>query len=174
MLHAGGKFGGDGYKVSGGLHGVGVSVVNALSSRLARRGAHRRLRLAAELHASVCRTRPLKREEPTTETGTTITFWASDEIFETTDYSFETLSTRLREMAFLNKGLTISMTDERVVEAVEDEDDDAAESAPREVVYRYDDGLVDYVKHLNANKDAAHRSIISFEAEQAEPATATR
>jgi len=62
------------------------------------------------------------------------------------------------------------MTDERVVEAVEDEDDDAAESAPREVVYRYDDGLVDYVKHLNANKDAAHRSIISFEAEQAEPA----
>ena len=113
---------------------------------------------------------PLKREEPTTETGTTITFWASDDIFETTDYSFETLSTRLREMAFLNKGLTISMTDERVVEAVEDEDDDAAESAPREVVYRYDDGLVDYVKHLNANKDAAHRSIISFEAEQAETA----
>ncbi len=169
VLHAGGKFGGDGYKVSGGLHGVGVSVVNALSSRLAvevRTDGY----VWRQTYSVGVPDAPLKREEPSTDTGTTITFWASEEVFETTDFSFETLSTRLREMAFLNKGLTISMTDERVVDAVEDEDDNAAESAPREVVYRYDDGLVDYVKHLNATKDAAHRSIISFEAEQPETA----
>jgi DNA gyrase subunit B len=168
VLHAGGKFGGDGYKVSGGLHGVGVSVVNALSSRLlveVRTDGY----VWRQSYTVGVPDAPLLRGEPATETGTMITFWASDDIFETTDYSFETLSTRLREMAFLNKGLTISMTDERVADVVEDEDDVAAESAPRAVVYRYDEGLVDYVKHLNANKDEAHRSIISFEAEQAEP-----
>jgi DNA gyrase subunit B len=172
VLHAGGKFGGSGYKVSGGLHGVGVSVVNALSSKLL---------VEVRTDGYVWRQgytvgvpdAPLRRDEPSDETGTTITFWASEDIFETTEYSFETLSTRLREMAFLNKGLTLSLRDERVPETAEDaeeveEEIEPAEVEPHEVTYRYDDGLVDYVKHLNANKDAAHRTIIAFEAEQPE------
>jgi DNA gyrase subunit B len=168
VLHAGGKFGGSGYKVSGGLHGVGVSVVNALSSTLlveVRREGY----VWRQSYTIGVPDAPLRREEPTTETGTTVTFWASDDVFETTDYSFETVSHRLREMAFLNKGLRITMRDERVPTPEEDDDIVAPEEfEPREVSYRYDDGLVDYVKHLNANKEAAHRSIIAFEAEQSE------
>ncbi|HTY72731.1 MAG TPA: DNA topoisomerase (ATP-hydrolyzing) subunit B [Actinomycetes bacterium] len=168
VLHAGGKFGGEGYKVSGGLHGVGVSVVNALSSRLeveVRRDGNvwRQSYTLGEPDG------PLRREEPSADTGTTVTFWASPEIFETTRYSFQTLSTRLREMAFLNKGLTIHMSDERVPEPTDEEANLGAEEVqPREVTYRYDGGLVDYVKHLNASKDPAHRSIIDFEAQQSE------
>jgi DNA gyrase subunit B len=167
MLHAGGKFGGGGYKVSGGLHGVGVSVVNALSS---------------SLHVEIFRDGfrwtqsyslgepdgPLRRHERTDHTGTTVTFWASPAIFETTDYDFETLSTRFREMAFLNKGLAIVLRDERPkgIDPGADEDVETTQtSAPRAVRYQYDGGLVDYVTHLNRGKEAVHRSIVSFEAE---------
>ncbi|WP_030270109.1 DNA topoisomerase (ATP-hydrolyzing) subunit B [Streptomyces sp. NRRL B-24484] len=158
VLHAGGKFGGGGYAVSGGLHGVGVSVVNALSTRL-----------AVEIHTDGHRwtqdykmgapTAPLDRHEATGRTGTSVTFWADGDIFETTVYSFETLSRRFQEMAFLNKGLTISLTDERPEHA-----DD--EGKPLSVSYRYDGGIADFVAHLNSRKgDVVHPSVISFEAE---------
>jgi DNA gyrase subunit B len=164
VLHAGGKFGGGGYKVSGGLHGVGVSVVNALSERLfveVRLGG----RVYTQSYTVGVPDAPLAQGGSTDVTGTTIEFYASPTIFETTDYNFETLSTRFREMAFLNKGLTLVLRDERTA-AVEDQADEEVgvdEKAPTEVVYRYDDGLVDYVKHLNARKDAVHRSIVALE-----------
>ncbi len=148
-LHAGGKFDGKSYAVSGGLHGVGVSVVNALSTRLEveirREGftwfqPYENTRPAA----------PLAKGAPTRKTGTTVTFWADDTIFETTDYKYETLSRRLQEMAFLNKGLTISLRDERPEE-------------PLEVTYRYAGGLVDFVEHLNASKDPIHKTVISLD-----------
>ncbi|MDQ1484801.1 MAG: gyrase subunit [Actinomycetota bacterium] len=174
VLHAGGKFGGGGYKVSGGLHGVGVSVVNALSAELAveikRDGYVWRQRYAIGVPQG-----PLERGEPTTETGTMITFWANPDIFETTDYSFETLSNRFREMAFLNKGLTISLRDERPGQHTEGDEDDVVpadvNADPAEVTYRYDGGLVDYVEHLNASKEPAHRSIIAFESSEANAMT---
>ena len=165
-LHAGGKFGGSGYKVSGGLHGVGVSVVNALSSRLrvdvARDGFH--------WHQSYTYGNPdgpVRRGRATDDTGTTTTFWASPDIFETIDYDFETLSTRFREMAFLNKGLAIVLRDERpqgIDLGAEEDVETEQTSGPREVRYRYEDGLVDYVTHLNRGKDPAHRTIVAFEA----------
>ena len=164
MLHAGGKFGGGGYKVSGGLHGVGVSVVNALSSTARRRDPPRRPCLDPVLR----RRRPAgpaAQGRPTDRTGTTITFWASPDIFETTDYSFETLSNRLREMAFLNSGLTIVLRDERPASAEEKEHDEVDETTQTEVTYRYDGGLVDYVNFLGARKDPVHRTVVSFEAE---------
>ena len=125
VLHAGGKFGGSGYKVSGGLHGVGISVVNALSKRveveIKRDGFH--WFQAFEMGVP---TGPLEKGEPTEETGTTTRFWANDDIFETTTYSFETITNRFREMAFLNKGLEIVVRDERpaaaeIAEAIEDD-----------------------------------------------------
>ena len=112
VLHAGGKFGGGGYAVSGGLHGVGVSVVNALSTKVAvevRTDGHR---WTQDYKVGVP-TAPIAQHEAIEETGTSVTFWADPDIFETTDYSFETLSRRFQEMAFLNKGLTIKLTDER-------------------------------------------------------------
>jgi DNA gyrase subunit B len=169
VLHAGGKFGGGGYKVSGGLHGVGVSVVNALAERLeveVRRDGYA-WRQAYHLGAPVG---PMERGERSDETGTTITFWASPEIFETTTYSFESLTTRLREMAFLNRSLEIVLRDWRPAPVDEDvdevADDESAEVVgPREVRFRYDGGLVDFVTHLNRGREAAHRSVISFESE---------
>ena len=164
VLHAGGKFGGGGYKVSGGLHGVGVSVVNALSSTLdveIRREGH----LWTQSYAVGVPQAPLHKGGPTDITGTTITFWASTDIFETTDYSFETLSNRLREMAFLNRGLTIVLRDERPASTEEKEHDEVDETTQTEVVYRYDGGLVDYVEFLGARRDPVHRTIVSFEAE---------
>ena len=117
QLHAGGKFGGGGYKVSGGLHGVGSSVVNALSTKLTAEVRQHGHRFFMEFHNGVP-VEPLadlgELDDPT-ETGTIITFWASDEIFETTEYDFETIRARFQQMAFLNKGLTITLTDERVV-----------------------------------------------------------
>jgi len=206
VLHAGGKFGGSGYKVSGGLHGVGVSVVNALSDRL---------------HVEVCReghswtqdfdtgvpTGPLVQGEPTDRHGTSITFWPNTSIFETTTFSFETLSSRFREMAFLNKGLRITLRDERDHDRTGDAGDadvaagsdatdattdratefgfgtDGAESAAvpveagdpdldgsgaspqgsREVSYRFEGGLIDYVNHLNRRREPIHASVISLE-----------
>jgi DNA gyrase subunit B len=157
VLHAGGKFGGSGYSVSGGLHGVGISVVNALSTKLAvdvqRDGYHWHQTYRLGVPEA-----DLVRGEPTDKTGTTVTFWASPEIFETTDYSFETLSTRFREMAFLNRGLTIRMTDERAGRV-----DQKGEQIT--VTYKYDGGISDFVRHLNSTKGASHKTIIAFGAE---------
>ncbi len=130
VLHAGGKFGGGGYKVSGGLHGVGVSVVNALSSRLEveiKRDGY----VWRQTYLIGVPTGPLVRGEETSETGTTITFWANADIFETTNYSFETLSNRFREMAFLNKGLTLRLRDERPGEHTQGDDDDIGDGRGR-------------------------------------------
>jgi DNA gyrase subunit B len=151
-LHAGGKFDSESYAVSGGLHGVGVSVVNALSARLeveVRRDGY-------FWHQSYARsepTVPVTRGEPTDETGTTITFWPDTDIFETTDWSFETLSRRLQEMAFLNRGLAITITDERP---------DHINGEPNVVRYRYEGGITDFVRYLNASKDPVHESVIEF------------
>jgi DNA gyrase subunit B len=146
-----------------------VSVVNALAERLeveVRRDGYA-WRQAYHLGAPVG---PLERGERSDETGTTITFWASPEIFETTTYSFESLTTRLREMAFLNRSLEIVLRDWRPAPVDEDvdevADDESAEVVgPREVRFRYDGGLVDFVTHLNRGREAAHRSVISFESE---------
>jgi DNA gyrase subunit B len=163
VLHAGGKFGGGGYKVSGGLHGVGVSVVNALSSRLEVEIANQG-HLWTQSYTGGVPDAPLAKGGPVDRTGTTITFWASPDIFETTEYNFQTLSTRFREYAFLNKGLTIVLRDERPKAAEERDADEVEETAQSEVTYRYDGGLVDYVDYLGQGKDAVHRTVISFEA----------
>ena len=159
-LHAGGKFSGSGYKVSGGLHGVGVSVVNALSSKLIatvkRDGYTWRQSFTLGDPDG-----PLERLDPTDETGTIIEFYASRDIFETTTYSFETLATRFREMAFLNKGLTISITDERQDHLEEDGTQVAS-------IFKYDRGLIDYVKYLIGSKDVINPTIIDVEAQNVE------
>ena len=130
VLHAGGKFGGGGYSVSGGLHGVGVSVVNALSTALDVEIRTRWLCVATVVRHGVP-TAPLLKGEPTTSTGTTITFWADPDIFDTTVYSFDTFSRRFQEMGFLNRGLTLELIDERVPEI----ELDADEAQARQVVY---------------------------------------
>ncbi len=164
-LHAGGKFGGGGYKVSGGLHGVGVSVVNALSSRLdveVRRDGYRWTQSFTYGEPDA----PLERHEKTKDTGTTTTFYASDTIFETTDYSYETLKTRFREMAFLNKGLELVLRDEREHPADAPDDGTDIDHIEREVTFRYDGGLVDYVNHINSGaKTPLHREVIALERE---------
>ncbi|MFE6983277.1 DNA topoisomerase (ATP-hydrolyzing) subunit B [Streptomyces griseus] len=171
VLHAGGKFGGGGYAVSGGLHGVGVSVVNALSTRVAVEVKTDGYRWTQDYKLGVP-TAPLAQHEATDETGTSVTFWADGDIFETTEYSFETLSRRFQEMAFLNKGLTLKLTDEREsAKATAGADSaDAAEPAEEEtarsVTYHYENGIVDFVKYLNSRKgDVIHQSVIDIEAE---------
>jgi DNA gyrase subunit B len=169
VLHAGGKFGGGGYAVSGGLHGVGVSVVNALSQRLhveVRRTGH----VWTQDYTMGVPDAPLAKGEETDETGTTVTFWANGDIFETTEYDYETLRTRFQQYAFLNKGLTINLTDERPGHADDSEELDGATHQARTVSYRYDGGLVDYVMHLNASKktESVHPDVIAFEAEDTE------
>ncbi|MFJ8073533.1 DNA topoisomerase (ATP-hydrolyzing) subunit B [Streptomyces sp. NPDC096176] len=173
VLHAGGKFGGGGYAVSGGLHGVGVSVVNALSSRVAVEVKRDGYRWTQEYKLGVP-TAPLAQNEETTETGTTVTFWADGDIFETTEYSFETLSRRFQEMAFLNKGLTLTLTDEResakATAGAEtgEAPEDIAEPA-RTVKYHYEGGIVDFVKYLNSRKgELIHPTVIDIEAEDRE------
>ncbi|MES9505597.1 DNA topoisomerase (ATP-hydrolyzing) subunit B [Streptomyces sp. NPDC000609] len=174
VLHAGGKFGGGGYAVSGGLHGVGVSVVNALSTRVAVEVKTDGHRWTQDYKFGVP-TAPLARNEATGETGTSVTFWADGGIFETTEYSFETLSRRFQEMAFLNKGLTIKLTDERE-SAKATAGADVAEVAEiaeaeqvRTVSYHYEGGIVDFVKYLNSRKgDVIHQSVIDIEAEDKE------
>ncbi|WP_372458822.1 DNA topoisomerase (ATP-hydrolyzing) subunit B [Cellulomonas xiejunii] len=173
ILHAGGKFGGAGYAVSGGLHGVGISVVNALSSRVetvVRRDGYVWSQDFADGGKPVG---DLRQGEPTNDTGTSQTFWADPTIFETVDYDFETLRARFQQYAFLNKGLQISLTDERPAHTgTEDEvtgegGGEQASTLARRVTYRYDGGLVDYVKHLNSAKkvDHVHPEVIDFEAE---------
>jgi DNA gyrase subunit B len=194
ILHAGGKFGGGGYAVSGGLHGVGISVVNALSVRVlteVRRDGYAWRQEFADGGNPVTE---LERLEATEETGTTQTFWPDGSIFETTEFDFETLRSRFQQYAFLNKGLKITLTDERAGHAVDVDEvtgrpgGDAAEStsadgdparstgAPasstgiRTITYKYDDGLMDYVAHLNSAKkvELVHAEIVHFEAEDVE------
>ncbi|WP_442952832.1 DNA topoisomerase (ATP-hydrolyzing) subunit B [Pedococcus sp. 5OH_020] len=171
QLHAGGKFGGGGYKVSGGLHGVGSSVVNALSTRLDAEVFQKghAFRVTFDHGEAVA---PLARMEESDRTGTTITFWPDGDIFETTTFDFETIRARFQQMAFLNKGLTINLVDERVPQTDDAEVDavDESERKPRTVSYKYDNGLVDYVTHLVSSKKAepVHAEIISIESEDAE------
>ena len=146
-LHAGGKFDGKSYAVSGGLHGVGVSVVNALSSRLHVEIFRDGFTWTQTYTGS--RPGPLHKGAPTRKRGTIVTFWADPAIFETTTYSFETLSRRMQEMAFLNRNLSITIRDER-------------DETPVEVHYQYKGGIEDFVRHLNATKDAIHKSVIGF------------
>jgi DNA gyrase subunit B len=164
VLHAGGKFGGGGYAVSGGLHGVGVSVVNALSSSLdveVGRDGH----VHRQSYARGVPQAPLSQDEATDNSGTSITFWADPAIFETTYYDFETLSRRFQEMAFLNRGLTISLTDERAPAPAEDEGPEPDESVQRSVTYQYGGGIADFVRYLNAKRGPAHPNVIEFESE---------
>jgi DNA gyrase subunit B len=163
-LHAGGKFGGEGYAVSGGLHGVGLSVVNALSKTLLVE-IRRDGRVWTQRYEGSRPAEPLQQGSPTTETGTTVTFWADPDIFETVDYSFETLTTRLREMAFLNRNLEIIVRDERPDAEEIPEGTEETPSGPVERRFRYAAGIVDYVAHLNTSKEPAHRSVISYETE---------
>ncbi|MFB7372745.1 DNA topoisomerase (ATP-hydrolyzing) subunit B [Streptomyces sp. NPDC056222] len=173
VLHAGGKFGGGGYAVSGGLHGVGVSVVNALSTKVSveiKTDGHR----WTQDYKMGVPTAPLAQHEETDETGTSVTFWSDPDIFETTEYSFETLSRRFQEMAFLNKGLTIALTDEResakaTVGADDPDAEAAAEPTARTVKYHYEGGIVDFVKYLNSRKgELIHPTVIDVEAEDKE------
>jgi DNA gyrase subunit B len=154
VLHAGGKFEGKAYQVSGGLHGVGVSVVNALSTRM-----------EVEIHKdgyvwrqSYKRSRPspLQKGEKTRRTGSTVEFWPDGGIFETTDFSFETISRRLQEMAFLNRGLTIHIRDERATDE---------HGKVREVTYIYKGGIADFVRHLNQTKAPIHKTVVEFGAD---------
>ncbi|MEU4232810.1 DNA topoisomerase (ATP-hydrolyzing) subunit B [Nonomuraea sp. NPDC026600] len=152
-LHAGGKFDSKSYAVSGGLHGVGSAVVNALSTALdveVKQNGH----IFRQRYEHSKPTAPLAMDGETTETGTTITFWPDEDIFETTTWNFETLSRRFQEMAFLNKGLTIVLRDERP---------DHVNGESVKVEYCYQGGLSDFVTHLNSKKEAAHASVIDFE-----------
>jgi DNA gyrase subunit B len=146
-LHAGGKFGGDSYAVSGGLHGVGVSVVNALSRRLdvevVRDGARHRQSYERGLP-----TAPLERVGKAKGHGSTVTFWPDPDIFEEIEFRFETLANRMREMAFLNAGLRITLSDER--------------DEPRSEVYEFAGGIRDFVAHINASKEPVHQQIVYF------------
>jgi len=151
-LHAGGKFDRKSYAVSGGLHGVGVSVVNALSTRFEVE-IHKDGYVWRQSYAASEPTGPVQRGEPTDETGTIITFWPDEDIFESTVWSFETLSRRLQEMAFLNRGLLITLTDERP---------DHINGEPHVVTYRYEGGIADFVRYLNASKEPVHSSVIEF------------
>jgi DNA gyrase subunit B len=164
VLHAGGKFGGSGYSVSGGLHGVGVSVVNALSTNLdvevARDGYVWR---QSYLHGVP--QAPLERGEATTRSGTTVTFWADEDIFETTHYDFTTLARRFQEMAFLNKGLFLELIDERAPVVVELDVDEEEVEQVRRVRYHYEGGIADFVRHINASKGVANPTVIDIENE---------
>ncbi|MEU4391015.1 DNA topoisomerase (ATP-hydrolyzing) subunit B [Kribbella sp. NPDC023855] len=157
VLHAGGKFGGGGYKVSGGLHGVGVSVVNALSSRL-QVDVRKNGKAYQQSFTIGVPDADLAEIGTSDSNGTTITFWPSADVFETTTYSYETLSTRFREYAFLNKGLELVIRDERP--------DHTPDGEPVEQSFKYDDGLVDYVKYLTGIRETVHRDVIAFEAAQ--------
>ncbi|WP_120338573.1 DNA topoisomerase (ATP-hydrolyzing) subunit B [Cryobacterium soli] len=162
VLHAGGKFGGGGYAVSGGLHGVGSSVVNALSSRLEVEVRRQGYVWRQSFHNGVPN-ESLHQDEVSDETGTTITFWPSSETFETIDFDYETLRARFQQMAFLNKGLRLTLTDERP----ESRDDD---DKPISNSFLYEQGLMDYVAYLNRAKKAelVNEEIISFEFEDTE------
>ena len=150
VLHAGGKFGGGGYKVSGGLHGVGASVVNALSTKMEVE-VKRNGKIYKQEYERGKTVMPLTEIGESKKTGSTSIFWPDPEIFtETTEYDYETLQHRLREMAFLNKGIKISLADER-------------EGKKKKEVFHYEGGLKEFVQHLNKNKEALHKDVIYFE-----------
>jgi DNA gyrase subunit B len=168
-LHAGGKFDGKSYAVSGGLHGVGLSVVNALSIQVdieVRRDGY----VWSQSYRQGVPLASLHKGEATDETGTTTAFWPDPAIFESTEWSFETLSRRMQETAFLNRGLRISLTDERVAKVADDDED--ASPAPasagsavgkaRTVIYEYPGGIADFVRYLNASKEPVHAQVIEF------------
>ena len=157
ILHAGGKFGGGGYAVSGGLHGVGSSVVNALSHKLTVE-VRRQGNVWTQEYANGVPKAPLAKAEKTDETGTTITFWPNTDIFDTVEFDYETLRTRFQQMAFLNKGLSITISDHR------------PGADARTHSYKYERGLEDYVAFLNSAKktETIHDEIISFESEDTE------
>ncbi len=149
VLHAGGKFGGGGYKVSGGLHGVGASVVNALSTRMEVE-VRRNGKIYKQAYERGKTVMPLEEIGNARKTGSKSTFWPDPEIFDETEYDFETLERRLREMAFLNKGIKISLKDER-------------EGKKKEEEFHYEGGIKEFVKHLNTNKEPLHNDIVYFE-----------
>ena len=166
VLHAGGKFGSGGYKVSGGLHGVGVSVVNALSAHLTVEVLRDGYRWEQSFSLGTP-DGPLERKEESDQTGTVVTFYASPEIFETTNYSYEKLAARFREMAFLNKGLTISVADERPDrQDLANLDDPTLREGGRSDTFCYADGLIDYVRYLNQSKESVNPTVIAVEAER--------
>ncbi|MFG3338277.1 DNA topoisomerase (ATP-hydrolyzing) subunit B [Glycomyces sp. NPDC048151] len=159
VLHAGGKFDSQTYAVSGGLHGVGVSVVNALSNRVSieiRRDGY--VWRQDYKHAQPG---PLEKGETADTTGTILTFWPDGDIFETLEFDYNTVYRRLQEMAFLNGGLSITLRDERP-------DHYDADGNVRHVVFKYDEGIADFVRHLNAAKSPVHQSVVAFNAEEAE------
>ena len=150
VLHAGGKFGGGGYKVSGGLHGVGASVVNALSTKMEVE-VKRNGNIYRQDYEKGKTVTPLTIVGEAKKTGSKTIFWPDPEIFtETTEYDYDTLQHRLREMAFLNKGIKITLSDER-------------EGKKKKEVFHYEGGLREFVKHLNSNKDVLHNEVIYFE-----------
>ena len=157
-LHAGGKFGGKGYQVSGGLHGVGISVVNALSTRLLlevdRDGQHweAEFEKGGKLKKKITATGPAPNDRSTGEprTGTTVTFWPDSSVFDETEFRAQTIVERMQIMAFLNKGLEIRFVDERT-------------DPVTKTTYKYNGGIVDFVKHLNASKESLFRKVASFE-----------
>ena len=159
VLHAGGKFGGSGYKVSGGLHGVGLSVVNALSSRLTAEVRRDGIVYRQEYVNGdpVTGVEQVGTYGDDTGSGTTITFLANDQIFDTLDYNYDTLRGRMRELAFLNKGVAITVTDERT---------DPVQSKK----YCYEGGIISFVEHLNKSKDVLHEDVMYFEGSKNDPA----
>ncbi|WP_420030169.1 DNA topoisomerase (ATP-hydrolyzing) subunit B [Psychromicrobium xiongbiense] len=172
ILHAGGKFGGGGYAVSGGLHGVGISVVNALSTRVETRVKRQGFTWYQSFADGGKPVGGLRQGEATEETGVTQTFYPDPSIFESVDFDFETLRARFQQMAFLNKGLRITLTDEREAAPSEEElasDDENTEvmESHRQVVYQYDNGLLDYVTYLNSSKrvEVINPEVIAFESE---------
>ncbi|RKT31594.1 DNA gyrase subunit B [Microbacterium sp. AG1240] len=171
VLHAGGKFGGGGYAVSGGLHGVGSSVVNALSSRLEVAVQRQGYFWRQSYRNGGVPEAPLAQAEPSDATGTTITFWPDATIFDTVDFDYETLRTRFQQMAFLNKGLRITLRDERP-DAISVEASEDGEETPHHPndSFLYERGLVDYVEYLNKVRraDVVNDVIIDFESEDTE------
>jgi DNA gyrase subunit B len=170
VLHAGGKFGGGGYAVSGGLHGVGSSVVNALSTRLEVE-VHRQGYVWRQSYRNGgVPQAPLERGEESAETGTTITFWPDPLIFETVDFDYDTLRTRFQQMAFLNKGLRIALRDERPDKKLEEDVEGQVEVHQPRDEFLYERGLVDYVEYLNRVRKAesVNDVIIDFETEDTE------
>ncbi len=159
VLHAGGKFDNQAYKVSGGLHGVGVSVVNALSTRMAVEIHKKGFVWRQKYNLSI--PTELIKGETTDTTGSTVQFWPDPNIFETVEFDYQTIYRRLQEMAFLNRALTINFTDERT-----DSLDENGEA--RKVTFMYEDGIADFVRHLNATKSAIHKTVIQFSTEDDE------
>ncbi|OJU69233.1 MAG: DNA topoisomerase IV subunit B, partial [Microbacterium sp. 70-38] len=170
VLHAGGKFGGGGYAVSGGLHGVGSSVVNALSTRLEVEVKRQGYVWRQSYRDGGTPLAPLERGEESDQTGTTITFWPDDTIFDTVDFDYETLRSRFQQTAFLNKGLRISLVDERPAAAFADDLDGQTVLQQRNDSFLYERGLVDYVEYLNKVRktDVVNEEIIDFESEDTE------